>query len=57
MVEAAHALVDRDELYAVTGIQTMPINTVFQLLADRGTPALAAARADRARARPASTCG
>jgi len=44
MVEAAHALIDRDELYAVTGIQTMPINTIFQLLADRGTPALAAAQ-------------
>jgi rhamnulokinase len=43
MVEAAHALVDRGELYAVTGTQTMPINTIFQLLADRGTPALAAA--------------
>ena len=33
----------RDELYAVTGIQTMPINTVFQLMADRGSAALAAA--------------
>lgn len=43
MVGAAHGLIDRGELYAVTGIQTMPINTVFQLLADRGTPALAAA--------------
>jgi rhamnulokinase len=43
MIEAAHALVDRHELYAITGIQTMPINTVFQLMADRGTPALAAA--------------
>ena len=35
--------VPRAELYAATGIQTMPINTVFQLLADEGTPALAAA--------------
>jgi rhamnulokinase len=43
MVERAHARVPRAELYAVTGIQTMPINTVFQLLADEGTPALAAA--------------
>jgi rhamnulokinase len=43
MVEAAHTLVERRELYAVTGIQTMPINTVFQLMADRGSPALAAA--------------
>jgi len=43
MVERAHARVSRDELYATCGIQTMPINTVFQLLADEGTPALAAA--------------
>ena len=43
MVERAHERVDRAELYAVTGIQTMPINTVFQLLADEGSPALAAA--------------
>ena len=28
------------DLYATTGIQTMPINTVFQLLADEGAPAL-----------------
>jgi rhamnulokinase len=43
MIERAHARVPREELYGVTGIQTMPINTVFQLLADEGTPALAAA--------------
>ncbi|HTE61189.1 MAG TPA: FGGY family carbohydrate kinase, partial [Solirubrobacteraceae bacterium] len=43
MVDEAHRLIDRGELYAVTGIQTMPINTIFQLLADRGSPALAAA--------------
>jgi rhamnulokinase len=43
MVARAHARVDRDELYATCGIQTMPINTVFQMLADEGTPALAAA--------------
>ena len=43
MVEAAEKLVPRAELYAVTGIQTMPINTVFQLLADGGSAALAAA--------------
>jgi rhamnulokinase len=36
--------VSRDELYATCGIQTMPINTVFQLLADEGSAALAAAR-------------
>ena len=40
MVARAHARVRREELYEVTGIQTMPINTVFQLLADEGTVAL-----------------
>jgi rhamnulokinase len=43
MVARAHARVPRAELYAATGIQTMPINTVFQLLADEGSPALEAA--------------
>ncbi len=43
MVERAFARVAADELYAATGIQTMPINTVFQLLADEGSAALAAA--------------
>ena len=43
MIARAHARVPREELYAVTGIQTMPINTIFQLLADEGSPALAAA--------------
>jgi rhamnulokinase len=43
MVERAHDRVPREELYAVTGIQTMPINTIFQLLADERSPALAAA--------------
>ena len=43
MIERALARVAAEELYAVTGIQTMPINTVFQLLADEGAPALAAA--------------
>jgi rhamnulokinase len=43
MIARAHARVAREELYAATGIQTMPINTVFQLLADEGSPALAAA--------------
>jgi rhamnulokinase len=44
MAERAFARVPAEELYAATGIQTMPINTVFQLLADEGTPALAAAQ-------------
>ena len=43
MIERAHGRVPREQLYAVTGIQTMPINTVFQLLADEGSAALAAA--------------
>jgi rhamnulokinase len=43
MVERAFARMSREEQYAVTGIQTMPINTVFQLLADEGTAALDAA--------------
>jgi rhamnulokinase len=43
MVARAFERVPRDEQYAVTGIQTMPINTVFQLLADEGGAALTAA--------------
>jgi rhamnulokinase len=43
MVERAHSRIPAGELYAVTGIQTMPINTVFQLLADEGSEALASA--------------
>jgi rhamnulokinase len=43
MVQRAFARVPREDLYAATGIQTMPINTVFQLLADEGAPALGAA--------------
>jgi rhamnulokinase len=43
MVERAFARVPQRELYARTGIQTMPINTVFQLLADQDSPALEAA--------------
>jgi rhamnulokinase len=40
MMERAFARVGAEELYAVTGIQTMPINTIFQLLADEGSAAL-----------------
>jgi rhamnulokinase len=43
MIARAHERVPREELYAITGIQTMPINTIFQLLADEGTVALAGA--------------
>jgi rhamnulokinase len=34
MVERVHQLVSREELYSVAGIQTMQINTIFQLMAD-----------------------
>ena len=43
MVERAFERLPAERLYAATGIQTMPINTVFQLLADEGSPALAGA--------------
>ena len=45
VVARAHALVAREELYARTGIQTMPINTVYQLIAERGSGAAAASEA------------
>jgi rhamnulokinase len=35
----AHGRVGREELYARTGIQTLPINTVYQLVAERGSGA------------------
>jgi rhamnulokinase len=44
MVDRAFARVPAAELYAVTGIQTLPINTVFQLLANEGSAALSAAQ-------------
>jgi rhamnulokinase len=43
MIERAFERVPAEELYAVTGIQTMPINTVFQLLADADSTAVRAA--------------
>jgi len=43
MIERARSRLGADEMYAATGIQTMPINTVFQLLADEDSPALGAA--------------
>ena len=43
MASRAHGRVPREEMYGVTGIQTMPINTVFQLLAEEGGSALACA--------------
>ncbi len=43
VVSRAHARVGRAELYSRTGIQTMPINTLFQLLAEAGGAAASAA--------------
>jgi rhamnulokinase len=43
MVARAHARVPKADLYAVTGIQTLAINTIFQLLADEESAALARA--------------
>ena len=43
-VDRVHALVPPDELYARTGLQFLPFNTLYQLVAARGTPALEAAR-------------
>jgi len=34
-VEAVHAVVSPEELYAINGLQHLPFNTVFQLTADR----------------------
>jgi rhamnulokinase len=39
----AHGLVPSEELYARTGIQIMPINTVYQLLSERHSAAAGAA--------------
>jgi rhamnulokinase len=47
VIARAHAHVTRDELYATTGIQTMPINTIFQLLAEAQAPGDMLSRADR----------
>ncbi len=44
VLERTFALVSRQELYQRTGIQTMAINTIFQLMAEPRTPAFEAAR-------------
>ena len=41
------------ELYAVTGLQQLPFNTVYQLVAELGTRRARGGRADAAAARPA----
>jgi rhamnulokinase len=43
MIEEAFGLVPREEIYGTTGIQFLPINTIYQLLAMRGSPLLEAA--------------
>ncbi|MBM7805156.1 rhamnulokinase [Geodermatophilus bullaregiensis] len=43
-VPAVHAAVPPEELYAVSGLQHLPFNTVFQLAAARGSARFAAAR-------------
>ena len=40
----AHALVPRDEIYATTGTQDLPFNTLGQLVAMEGSPRLEVAR-------------
>lgn len=45
MMQRAFARLSRERMFAATGIQTLPINTAFQLLADEDTPALSAAQA------------
>ncbi len=44
MDQRAFDRVPRDEIYATTGIQFMPINTLYQLLAMEGSPLLEAAK-------------
>ena len=43
MIEAAFGLVPGEEIYGTTGIQFLPINTLYQLLAMRGSSLLEAA--------------
>jgi rhamnulokinase len=47
LVARVHERVPASELYEVTGIQTIPINTIFQLLADQLSSAMSLALADR----------
>ncbi len=43
-IEVVHAIVSPDALYARTGLQFLPFNTIYQLAAARGTSALELAR-------------
>ena len=56
MIALAHTKVSREALYAATGIQTMPINTVFQLMAEGDGPAMRWPSA-RPSCRTCSACG
>lgn len=47
MMDAAFARVSRDRIYARTGIQFMPLNTLYQLLADLHAPGHPLKRAAR----------
>jgi rhamnulokinase len=42
-VDAVHAVVSAEDLYATNGLQQLPFNTLFQLAADRDSGALASA--------------
>src|SRR5215210_637195 len=42
-MEKARGLMPKEEIYSTTGIQFLPINTLYQLLAMRGSPLLKAA--------------
>ncbi len=44
VADKVHAELPREELYAITGVQYLPFNTVYQLAAAQGTPQLQAAR-------------
>ena len=35
IVEHVHQLISRDELFRITGLQTLPLNTIYQLVAQR----------------------
>ncbi|GAA5116082.1 rhamnulokinase [Pseudonocardia adelaidensis] len=44
VAERVNGIVPPADLYAATGVQVMPINTIYQLVAALGTPQLAAAK-------------
>jgi rhamnulokinase len=44
VAERVNGIIPPDQLYAATGVQVMPINTIYQLVAALGTPQLTTAR-------------